>query len=589
MAVNKHIIDVKTKGAKKSAKQIKGVGSALGGMAKQAGIAAAAYFGGRALLNGVKQSIDLFAKQELAEKKLEVALGKTSNMLLNQARALQQSTMFGDEAIIEAQALIGSFVKEEEAIAAATKATLDLAAAKGMDLVVAADLVSKTLGSSTNALSRYGIQVVGAVGSTERLESLTGNLASVFGGQATEQSNTLAGALESMSNSIGDAQEAMGGVFAPVVENVAGLMKTAADNVSEFMKKASETRLETTIRELKELGVSGDALIRLENLQIDKALKSANEELKDLNINNSTTEQIEKRLIAIGKDKKTLVQEIGLIEAEDMGEKERMFQEDMNFTRERSAREKELMEDMNSTRQDFANQAIREKEALTALTKEFYDSSGESERERLDLLIEEELALANILAQEEKIDSLEKQKTINKKVDVDNTIKGEEKASKFKEKIDAVMLKNKGKVKEEILKHNELEKSGDIKEAFRNAWGIGQDAYKWGTKLGGPLLGAITGAAGLTAGLSYAKNISGFATGADYTTSGPELIMVGDNPSGQERVQVTPLGGDPNINGPQGSGITLNISGNVMSEEFTESMLLPQIKEALRLGGDLGV
>ena len=83
--------------------------------------------------------------------------------------------MFGDETIIEAQAMIASFVKDEEAVRLATEATLDLAAAKGFDLVAAADLVSKTLGSSTNALSRYGIEVTGAVGSTERLESLTGN------------------------------------------------------------------------------------------------------------------------------------------------------------------------------------------------------------------------------------------------------------------------------------------------------------------------------------------------------------------------------------------------------------------------------
>ena len=76
MAKNKLIIDVKTKGAKKSEKQIKGVSGALGNLAKQAGIAAAAFFGTRALLNGIKASIDAFAKQELAEKKLEAALGK---------------------------------------------------------------------------------------------------------------------------------------------------------------------------------------------------------------------------------------------------------------------------------------------------------------------------------------------------------------------------------------------------------------------------------------------------------------------------------------------------------------------------------
>ena len=100
MATNKHIIDIKTKGAGKSEKQIKGVSGALGGLAKKAGIAAAAYFGTRALIGGIQASVDAFGKQELAEKKLEAALGKTSQKLLNQAKAIQQVTMFGDEQVI---------------------------------------------------------------------------------------------------------------------------------------------------------------------------------------------------------------------------------------------------------------------------------------------------------------------------------------------------------------------------------------------------------------------------------------------------------------------------------------------------------
>ena len=63
------------------------------------------------------------------------------------------------------------------------------------------------------------------------------------------------------------------------------------------------------------------------------------------------------------------------------------------------------------------------------------------------------------------------------------------------------------------------------------------------------------------------------------------MIMVGDNPSGKERVQVKPLGGDPNINGPQGGGMTINIQGSVIgTEDFTEQVLMPQIEEGLRLG-----
>ena len=308
MSVNKHIIDVKTKGAKKSAKQIKGVGGALSGMAKQAGIAAAAYFGGRALINGIKSSVDLFAKQELAEKKLEAALGKTSNMLLNQAKALQQVTMFGDEQIIEAQALIGSFVEEESAIAAA----------KGMELTVAADLVSKTLGSSTNALSRYGIEVTGAVGSTERLESLTGNLANVFGGQALQQTNTMTGALAQMSNAVGDAQEALGKTLQPAVTAIAGKMKAAAEAFQGWVQATTESGVERAIREIKELG--GDtttlelALNKIEQSQALTTLGGKSRDVKDIQ------KEIKEEMEAQNKsstDRMTLMEEIAEIEKQE--------------------------------------------------------------------------------------------------------------------------------------------------------------------------------------------------------------------------------------------------------------------------------
>lgn len=46
------------------------------------------------------------------------------------------------------------------------------------------------------------------------------------------------------------------------------------------------------------------------------------------------------------------------------------------------------------------------------------------------------------------------------------------------------------------------------------------------------------------------RPLPALATGADFITQGPQLVMVGDNPGGQERVQVTPMS-SPNINGPK--------------------------------------
>ena len=80
-----------------------------------------------------------------------------------------------------------------------------------------------------------------------------------------------------------------------------------------------------------------------------------------------------------------------------------------------------------------------------------------------------------------------------------------------------------------------------------------------------------------------------FATGGDFVTAGPQMIMVGDNPGGRERVQVTPLS-SPNIAGPQGgTSLTVNVSGNVMSKDYVEGELAEQIKDAIRRGEDFGI
>jgi len=71
-----------------------------------------------------------------------------------------------------------------------------------------------------------------------------------------------------------------------------------------------------------------------------------------------------------------------------------------------------------------------------------------------------------------------------------------------------------------------------------------------------------------------------FAKGGDFITSGPQMIAVGDNPGGRERVQVTPLS-SPNIDGPQG-GITVNISAPLVDETVVES-IIPAIEKAQRL------
>ena len=131
-------------------------------------------------------------------------------------------------------------------------------------------------------------------------------------------------------------------------------------------------------------------------------------------------------------------------------------------------------------------------------------------------------------------------------------------------------------------------------QAGIDAWSAANSAIKspaaggYGTTPLGWAMYAAALASGLANVVNIENSIKSFATGGSFITSGSEAIMVGDNPSGRELVSVTPLdaGGDPTS---AAGAININISGNVMSEGYTEDIIIPQIKEALRRGEDLGI
>ncbi len=93
---------------------------------------------------------------------------------------------------------------------------------------------------------------------------------------------------------------------------------------------------------------------------------------------------------------------------------------------------------------------------------------------------------------------------------------------------------------------------------------------------------ALAAAGGATVAGVIDKGLSSFATGGQFVTDGPQMIQVGDNPSGRELVEITPLGGDPNVNGPQGRGVTLNISAPLVDETVVDA-IIPALEKANRM------
>lgn len=91
--------------------------------------------------------------------------------------------------------------------------------------------------------------------------------------------------------------------------------------------------------------------------------------------------------------------------------------------------------------------------------------------------------------------------------------------------------------------------------------------------IAGPIAAAVVGSmAAAQIGMIQATKFPGFARGGDFVTSGPQLIMVGDNPGGRERVRI-----DPQPDNRSMGGVTISVSGNAFygtagEDEFIEKL-----------------
>ncbi len=97
-------------------------------------------------------------------------------------------------------------------------------------------------------------------------------------------------------------------------------------------------------------------------------------------------------------------------------------------------------------------------------------------------------------------------------------------------------------------------------------------------------LGLATGAAGAAqAGLIAGQQAPAFARGGSFITGGQQMIMVGDNAGGRERVDITPLSSPDFGDAGGGGSINVNIMGNVIgTQEFVRDSLLPEIENSIR-------
>ena len=167
-----------------------------------------------------KQMVTAFGEQEEAEARLTAAIKATgkegeisADRLKTLAGELQKVTTFGDEATIAATGMLQQLANlNQEGLEKIIPNIQDFAAAMNLDLNTAATLVGKTLGSTTNALTRYGIEIDTSLPKNEKLIAVAAQIEEKFGGAAEAIAATSKGMRTQLSNAMGDLMEA-GGQF----------------------------------------------------------------------------------------------------------------------------------------------------------------------------------------------------------------------------------------------------------------------------------------------------------------------------------------------------------------------------------------
>jgi len=226
MADNELLIKLNadSKNAQKAFDDVKAKTEDLEGhLAKVAKVSAVAF---AALTAEIFISAHAFDEAEQATRELSNALqnqGIYTDQLVKDyreyAEELQKITGYDDDAIVSAQALAQSYLGQTKITKELTQAIVDYAAFKKIDLNSSAELLTKSIGTETNALARSGLQFSATATEAEKYQKVIEFVSLKAGGLAAANNQGL-GSLKGLQAAFGDFQEAIGATFQPIISAV---------------------------------------------------------------------------------------------------------------------------------------------------------------------------------------------------------------------------------------------------------------------------------------------------------------------------------------------------------------------------------
>jgi hypothetical protein len=213
----------------------------------------------------IRDVVKAYAESEQANIKLAQAMkarGIYTEELFKQtvasADAMMRLTTFDDEAIKGAQAMLVALANlTGNGLERATKATLDLAQAKELDLSTAAIMVARAINGDTDSIVRFIKVNMDGMDASQRFEAVLEALSKTVGGQA-QAATAGTGALKQLNNIYVELKESLGSALIPILSDLA---KWLSDIIPKMQSWVEENKKLVAI--LAGGGVAGTGLILL--------------------------------------------------------------------------------------------------------------------------------------------------------------------------------------------------------------------------------------------------------------------------------------------------------------------------------------
>ena len=461
------------------------------------------------------------------------------------------------------------------------KAVSDLAAFMGTDIVEAANAFGRAFAGGAGAADvlrergvltqvklKSGFEDLSKLTLPQFREALINTLTDPEGnisGATDLLSQTFSGLVSNFQDSISQLQDSIGDLLAPLMKSTIKILKDGVDSITESFRQLGETELETTIRRLKEVGSENkeiqDALFKLEQRNRQQRVDALNKELEGVGnlkeLSALVVEEVDKRA-------KLETELLPLQEEQEALQKKTIFNGQIR-TKQENERLQQLFklvkakqEEIEQSEQDLVilnNQILTRKQYNDLIESGAKIVAEHAKNTEGILNIEQEISKS---AQKQLADQIKQGK-----VSSENAIKL---FQSLAAEIAILKLKNILQDRINAKKEKELATSQAIVAT---------------SAVGGGFFGFIRGL--FQTGGSYVNRFQG---GGSFDVNKRTILptnppaMVGDNASGMERIDITPLPAAPSS---RDRNIVINISGPLVDETVVDH-IIPAIRRAEKLG-----